>query len=453
MNIRSPSQFDVKSTGDDLLLNWTKLKASLQDWRWVSRAASWASGNGIDAEAYNEGFHAIFRDEFVADGWNFSDADDQSFRRAIAKLRQSGFTGELPPLHEQRKKKHVRVEQYENLPEALKVGLDDLILYNSANSEATKARKRRQILRAIDLAQQGGAVVFQLNDLWDIPTIMILENAGWGSSHEPWQGDPNAVEFLHAVLSMGMHYCFGVLKDIERGSFLRRLIKRAPKRQSGINGADYAATLELDHNDLAAIVTASTSIVDNFLENPTVSGGFKNAQLSVALWLLLSTARRPCWISQITFTGPTRQIGPGEVRGTLRYPDSPDFDIEGEWREATIQRLDGFYRVSGKILGRPLVGLMELPGGGLRSPSDFPNWVRIFGEELGLKISPRILGLLVVRLLMPKEDQSDNELERIARILGISQIINLKSRYGVFMKSGASQQHADGVLTGDNSNG
>jgi hypothetical protein len=119
-------------------------------------------------------------------------------------------------------------------------------------------------------------------------------------------------------------------------------------------------------------------------------------------------------------------------------------DVEADLSEAVLMLFDRFWKAFFLFTGVEPAAFFVDRKGKVKSTLTLAVGVAKLGAEIDVKLTPQIIQVAVARLLiksgLPDED--------IVRILGLSQEVNLRSRYEPIFKEGMSQKFADDLLNG-----
>jgi hypothetical protein len=437
-------------TPTDLTPSWRALQARIGDsyiWSVFSKYAAYCSALGIDVDKADEAVAADFDLAFRAAGKTYGQQHIESMRRYSARLRAKDPAIVCPPLNPPRVRATPRQDQWEALLDPLR---DDIVAYidrcmPGVNDQAKLARQNF-LMRNIALAQSLGFAIDRLADLFDVPVLRALEKAAFGvPSLANWRNSATAIFYRARLLEIGRKYAFKVLDDEPMGERLDGYLQHDVKRRGTLATATRLGAQQFDDPAFVERLKAvSGARIDVFARGDDPHYALERAQIGLAIFLILITGRPPRKIIHAAFTGPLRRlVGSGRLsRPALALPDCGVEDVEADLSEETLACFDRFWKAFFLAVGDEPTQVFVDRKGKLKTTFALAVGVGKLGAEIGVRLTPQIVQVAVARLLiksgLPDED--------IARILGLSQEVNLRARYEPIFNEGASQSFADDLM-------
>lgn len=449
--------FNKKVVDSDLLPSWRTLHFTMPDaitWGHFSKFAAYCSSLGYEVEQSGEALVPGFLAALAESGRTYGDLRVGDMRRDNVKLRASQPNIVLPPLAAPSVRATPRIDQFEALDPVLQDEIDTLAtmtVEGKVKSQNSVTTARNFILRFIELAETRSVTIHRLKDLFQDTALEAIEAANYGApAGIRWQDSENAKKSRSRLLETGRVYAFDVVFDDELGEALDAYLRNTPpaeKPSGGIARKARENSRILVHGDTAQkLIAAARKTAATFFANPRKKGAFEQAQIGIAVLLLLGTGRPPFKIRSAAFIGPSCDV---QTRnGVVRRPtlllakDATLKDFEGEASAGTRKAIDNFWLGACALLGRPPGDLLAKRNGEVKSGSAFCVGVKKLCATVGVDMPPETIQVGVVRGLV----EYGYGKEEIADSLGVSQLINFETRFGALFDAKASQEHADDVM-------
>jgi hypothetical protein len=439
-------------------VSWLAFKAyfSPNDWAYFTHYSAWCSAQNIHVADAGETTAARFIDAFEDSGRKreYGESRLAAMRKRAERIRIECPDALVPPLDPPAGRSTPRQDQFEDAPETLK---GDFLLfgaiygpqppYASAKKEkkalAVRDEKQRFLLRMILLAETArGRLINRLSELFEISTLEAIELKNYGADRS-WKDSPKAIHTRSKLFEYGRKYAYNVLQDEALGDNLDLFLLQAPqeqKRRGTLSSKTREASRALDYPEIVErLRTGCLDSIKEFGDRLTSKGAYEDAQAAAGTILLLATGRAPFVVMTAAFRGPPRQMAPGASRPTIVFEREPSLDVEGQLAEATLLALDCLWIAAKRLLRRPPQLLFEKRNGVVKSGSAFTIGLKKLCKRLKLALVPKAIQVGVARGLI----NDGHKLEDIADMLGISQLVNLRSRFGSILGATASQKHAD----------
>jgi hypothetical protein len=444
-----PSEFDFRVRPENLLPQWRIVRDQFKgkpEWYYLSKLAAYASARGRDASTCDEALLKQFGEAFGAAGSADIDRKLETIRREIGKLRASQPNGPWPTINPSRRRIHARQAQRQTCTQVL---LDDIEAYLSACmpnvKEGAKNARRNFLLRMIATAEAalGAGCIARLVDLFRADVLRALKARAWGAGAV--EETPSAVHNRCRLLEIGIAYFFDVEKSEQEAGRLHRLLQKGPRRGNEVKPKMIGALQGLDQASLKAIGARSRQAVADFAAHDGGPGVLEHAQCGVGLILVLGAALRTGDVAKVEFDGEPRKI-PGAIaleRKTLCLPGPTKPNLEENFSDETVAAIDAYWIEFWRRTGKPPLRLLAHRNGDPKSSCSFAVAVGKFGAAIGLKLTPQLLRLAVVRALYATGASHDD----VAATLGVKQLINVKSRFDGFSDEAARAKTSERVVS------
>jgi hypothetical protein len=229
-----------------------------------------------------------------------------------------------------------------------------------------------------------------------------------------------------------------VLKDPKLVGWLVGVHKKGVKRSNEIPGAKIAAVGKISVSVLRKVADRARAVIAEFVSGDGGPHDLERAQIAVAILVVLVTCFKRAEVMTVRFAGPGHKI-PGKIsieRPTLMGALGSTTSFEEAMSDETIALIDAYWLAVWRRTGEPPVWLLGHRDGTEKSAAAFPNGTAKFGKSIGVKLTPEMLRIAVVAALY----RGNVSREDIAAILGINQMINLDSRFRVFVGADAADK-------------
>ncbi|WP_294537288.1 hypothetical protein [uncultured Rhodoblastus sp.] len=444
MNEHNVSEFDLRVDLTSLLPLWQILLRAVdkESYYAFTKLASWSTRRGKDVLDVTEADLLAFGAAYEAAGRQSVDVKVERIRSIVAKLRRNGSTFPLPSLAAPQKRQTPRKDQYANLPQAFKDDFHEHFALCMPNAtSASQISRKNFLLRMIALAEGelGKGGIARLFQIWSKNSLRAMKNANWGDTDgNPQDPTSSGVHNRSKLLEIGVQNARKVLKDPKLAKWLKGVHKKGVKRSNEIPGEKIEAVGKISTEVLRKIASHARAVIREFVAGLGGPHDLERAQIAVAILVVLVTCFKRGDVMKVKFAGPPRKI-PGKIsieRPELVQALHTATSLEEEMTAETTALIDAYWLAFWRRTGEPPVWLLGHRDGEEKSAAAFPNGVAKFGKSIGIKVTPEMLRIAVVAGMY----RGNVSREDIAAILGIKQLVNLDSRFGVFKGADAADK-------------
>jgi len=427
---------------------------------------SWCDFKKFHLPEIDEVTLLAYQSDCADNGYTLPSGWLNSVRRLNSTLPQEARLALQSPQEEE----GARQQQFKSLSSNLQSQIEELVACCAPGGDkASRAVVRRQLLRALELAEKQGCEIAALDQFWAPETLQIFDKCTYGQPDiKKWQESLSAEKMRYEHLRIGCLFAKKVSKDMSMLARLKSLLvtSGSPKERN-LSFEDAAAARELATPEaLELLKNTCRTKIEAFCIKPT-GRRLPVAQTAAnALIQLASGQPRSVVVKSAEFAGVPRLIpGTDRKRPMLILTIPQKFrrrskkkqpkrivSVEETVTEETQCCFDQFWLAFLQHFGQPPRFLNERcdfeqvqATGSTRNPETYSTTLRHLGEKIGLHLTPEILKLAVVALLK----QAGVSDEDAARSLGIRQMVNFRRSFRDLLDDGTDQLFADGVDSDD----